>query len=134
MSIWRKHTPLAAAVLAGVVTLAGASSAHALTTSQSEYWIPCDGVTHQLGTLNAAAPGERVTFYSAELGWLLPGTANASGSIGLIWTCDASDIGATWHVTANGNSSGMITEFTVTGTDPYGSPQTPANERTGPHG
>lgn len=134
MKIIRTLSPMTIALLTGAVTIAGAPVAQALTTNEPAYTIPCDGATHSLGTLIAAWPGERVTFTSPEVGGLLPGTANGSGSIGLIWTCDATSIGFTWHVTAYGTSSGSTTSFTVTGTDPSGAPLLPAADTPAPTG
>lgn len=130
----RLHSSLAAVTLAGVATVAGAPAAHALSTSDSNYTITCDSATHALGSVTGARPGEGVTFTSPEVGGLLPGTADGSGSIRLIWTCDASEIGSTWHVTARGSASGTTTSFTVTGTDPNGTSVTHAAGATSPVG
>lgn len=128
----RLHSSLAAVTLAGAATVAGAPAAIAL--SASDYTITCDSATHPLGSITGAQPGERVTFTSPEVGGLLPGTADGSGSIRLIWTCDASEVGSTWHVTARGGVSGMTTTFTVTGTDPNGTTPNAQPVTTSPTG
>lgn len=124
---------LAAVLAASAVTIIGTPAAHALSASDSSYAISCDSATHPLGQLTGAQPGERVTFTSPEVGGLLAGTADGSGSIRLIWTCDPSEAGSTWHITARG-SSGTTTSFTVTGTDPNGTVTQPDNTTPAPGG
>ena len=89
-----------------------------LTFVLSENPFLCDGSSHRLGTLTGAAGGERITFSSPQVGGLLPGTANGSGELALIWQCNPGDAGQSWSVTANGQSSGRSGTFSVTGTSP----------------
>jgi hypothetical protein len=92
-----------------------------LTVSFSQNPFRCDGSSHGLGTLGNAAAGERITFTSPTVSGLLPGTANGSGQLGLIWQCNPNEAGQSWTVTAVGQSSGRNITFTVVGEAP---PQT----------
>lgn len=74
----------------------------------------CDGQTRNLGTISGARSGERITFSSPTLGSLIPGTANNTGALTMIWTCDPQGAGASHTVTARGERSGRTVTFVVT--------------------
>jgi hypothetical protein len=96
-----------------------------LTVTFAQNPFLCDGSSHGLGTLAGAQAGERVTFSSPQVGGLLPGTANGSGQIPLIWQCNPSEAGQSWTVTAVGQASGRSVTFTVVGVAPAPPPPTP---------
>jgi hypothetical protein len=81
----------------------------------SENPFRCDGTSHRMGTLTGAQAGERITFTSPTVSGLLPGTANSSGQLSLVWDCNPNEAGQSWQVTANGAASGRTTTFIVTG-------------------
>lgn len=87
-----------------------------LSVTFTENPFTCDGgPSRTFGRVSGARPGETVTFFSPQLGTLLPGIADGSGSLSIIWQCAPSDAGSTWTVTGTGQSSGATVTFTVRG-------------------
>lgn len=100
-----------------------------LQVALSENPFRCDGGLRTLGVLSNATAGERVSFWSPELGTLTPGTADDAGRVQLRWTCSPGT-NAIWRVDAVGVSSGRQTSFQVQGVsdqDDGGGPGQPDN-------
>jgi hypothetical protein len=98
-----------------------------LTVTLTENPFRCDGGSRELGYVSGAAPGERITFSSPQLGTLHTGTAGQDGQAPLNWLCQPSDAGTTWQVIGTG-MNGETVSFTVTGAPA----PAPANSPSGP--
>lgn len=86
--------------------------------------VPCDATTHGIGSITGANAGERITFTSPGLS-LLAGSANSSGSLGIIWTCSPSETNKSWAITARAATSGRTVTFVLRGGTPGSGGSTP---------
>ncbi len=87
-----------------------------LSVSFTENPFRCDGgPSRYFGRVFGAIPGETISFVSPQVGGLLPGVADSSGGLGIIWQCEPGDAGRTWSVTGTGRTSGRSVTFSVRG-------------------
>lgn len=80
----------------------------------------CDGGVRPFANLSGAAPGEEVSFASPQSSGILPGTAEADGSLTIRWQCDPEQVGTMWDIVATGVTSGKSVAFSITGADATG--------------
>jgi hypothetical protein len=103
-----------------------------LTATLTENPFLCDGGTREVGYISGAAPGERVTFSSPQLGTLSTGTAGPDGRVPLNWVCQPSDAGGSWQVFGRG-ANGATVSFTVTGAPGAAPPSSPSGQQVYRH-
>ena len=77
----------------------------------------CDGSFKDLGELSNAGAFERVVFTAARADDLVDDRADEEGHMLLTWQCSPGEAG-TWEVTARGDESGRVGQFTIVGRAP----------------
>ncbi|MEL6983870.1 MAG: hypothetical protein AAFO29_15700, partial [Actinomycetota bacterium] len=75
----------------------------------------CDGSEQRAGTIRDAAPGELIELSSPMPIDVAQTRADADGNSILRWTCDPSEAGLRWDLTATGAESDRTVRFTVEG-------------------
>ena len=86
-----------------------------LSVALSENPFRCDGIKRVFGRVSGAIAGETVSLSESYNGPLVSGVADANGEFSVRWSCPPSSAGATWTITATGNSSGRTVRFSFTG-------------------
>ena len=87
----------------------------ALTVTVTEDPFACDGTARVFAQLSGADPNEEVAFSSPQSPGLRSGTADANGELPVRWSCDATQAGTVWELTATGVTSGRTVTFSFTG-------------------
>ena len=77
--------------------------------------VVCDGAEHRAGTVRGAEPGEIVELDSPMPIELPAAVADDEGNYVLRWTCDPTEAGLRWDLTATGAESGQSVRFAVGG-------------------
>lgn len=86
-----------------------------LSVSFTENPFVCNSELRWFGTVSGAQAGERIEFWSPQLGQLAAGNTDAAGNRSIRWDCQPHEAGHSCDVTATGTSSGRTVSFTVTG-------------------
>jgi hypothetical protein len=99
-----------------------------MVVESAEPEVVCDVERYPVARLAGLFPGETVTFASPQsTGVRREGRADADGNLDLFWSCDRSDVGTTWEVTATATEGGETTTIVFTGTE--GAPPESATAR-----
>lgn len=104
-------------LFAGAAAAAGAEpvTPTALTVTVTEDPFSCDGTAREFAQLSGADPNEEVAFSSPQSPGLRSGTADADGNLPVRWSCEPTQAGTVWELTATGVTSGRTVTFTFTG-------------------
>ncbi len=77
----------------------------------------CDGTDRTAAVISGADPGETIEFTSPLPIDVPDGTADATGSYELVWSCETAESRLTWELTATGVESDRSRRFTISGSD-----------------
>ncbi len=88
---------------------------NALQVSLADDSFLCDGETREFGQITGADPNEEVSFTSPQVESLRPGSADATGSLPIRWSCTPDQAGTTWELTATGVTSSRTVTFLFAG-------------------
>ena len=95
------------------VTTAPAAGALAIELLEDPF--VCNSETRVFGSLTGAEPGEEIAFTSPQATGIRNGTADASGNLDIRWSCDSTQAGTTWELTATGVASARVGTVSFTG-------------------
>ena len=78
----------------------------------------CNSATREVAVLRNFVSRETIDFESPQSDAIRSGTADETGGLPVRWSCDASQAGTVWEVTATGATSGASITFTISGAAP----------------
>ncbi len=107
--------PAATAVSVAPEATAATAPAPPLEFSSDAKKVHCDGLSHDVGQIRGALPGERILLSSALPIDLSDGLADDQGRFKLVWSCDQTEARLQWDILAVGHDSGRRVEFTIVG-------------------